>query len=62
MNIVVESGAKLALDYDGTARVEGVRLAGRKVSGLISAAQYPACLSGRGMLYVQPRGTCVTFR
>ena len=62
MNIVVESGAKLALDYDGTAHVKSVRLAGHRVSGIISAAAYPAYLSGRGMLYVQPRGTCVTFR
>lgn len=60
--IEVASGAKLALDYDGTARVASVRLAGRKVSGLLSAAAYPAYLSGRGMLYVQPRGTCMTFR
>ena len=62
LEIEIASGAKLALDYDGTAHVKSVRLAGRKVSGLISAAQYPAYLSGRGMLYVQPRGTCVTFR
>ena len=60
--IEVASGAKLALDYDGTAHVKSVRLAGHRVSGIISAAAYPAYLSGRGMLYVQPRGTCVTFR
>ena len=60
--VEVASGATIALDYDGVARVKSVRLAGRRVSGLISAAQYPSYISGRGRLYVQPRGTCMTFR
>ena len=62
MAISVASGAKLDADFTGTRTVAEMRLGGRRVSGVISKNTHPEYISGMGMFYVQPKGTCIHFR
>lgn len=62
LNVEVANGAKLALDYDGRAQVGSVRLGGRKRSGVISAERFPEFISGRGELFVDPKGLMMIVR
>ena len=65
LEISVESGALLRLDYPGTNKVGRLRIAGRSFTGLISLATHPelaSSLSGPGTLEVTAKGTMVIFR
>jgi hypothetical protein len=54
--------SRLRLDFVGTATIKQLRLGGGRVSGLIDASHPSGLVSGPGCLYIQPRGTVVTFR
>ena len=58
----VASGAKINLDFDGVANVKGLTYNGQKIVFEVSHEKYPAWVMGRGMLYIQPRGTVIMFR
>ena len=62
MKISVAAGAKLDADFTGVRTLAEMRLGGRRVSGTISSETHPEYISGAGMFYVQPKGTCVLFR
>ncbi len=64
-DIVVSSGAKLALDFAGTNVVRRLRIAGKGYSGLVSLETHPellGTLSGCGTLLVKPRGAVIVVR
>ena len=58
----VADGARLTLDFDGVAKVRGIRYNGRRYVGEISHATCPAWVMGRGVLSASPRGTVIMFR
>ena len=58
----VANGAKINLDFDGMANVKGLTYNGQKIAFEVSHEKYPAWVMGRGMLYIQPRGTVIMFR
>ena len=58
----VANGAKLNLDFDGVAKVKGLTYNGQRIVFDVSHEKYPTWVMGRGMLYVQPRGTVILFR
>jgi len=60
--ISVAAGARLRVDFAGTNKVEELRLGGRKVKGVIDAADYPDYLSGSGCFLVEPKGLMMIFR
>ena len=60
--ISVAYGAKLDADFVGMHTLAEMRLGGRRVSGVISRNTHPEYISGIGMFYVQPKGTCIHFR
>ena len=62
MSISVAYGAKLDADFVGMHTLAEMRLGGRRVSGVISKNTHPEYISGMGMFYVQPKGTCIHFR
>lgn len=62
MSISVADGAKLDADFAGMHTLAEMRLGGRRVSGVISKNTHPEYISGIGMFYVQPKGTCIHFR
>ena len=62
MSISVADGAKLDADFAGMHTLAEMRLGGRRVSGVISKNTHPEYISGLGMFYVQPKGTCIHFR
>lgn len=62
LELSVEPGARLRLDFDGTEKIEKLRLGGHKVSGTVSAATHPEYISGRGVLQIDPDGTVVILR
>ena len=62
MSISVDDGAKLDADFAGMHTLAEMRLGGRRVSGVISKNTHPEYISGIGMFYVQPKGTCIHFR
>lgn len=55
--VAVSAGAWLALDFQGTNEVSAVQLAGRWVSGVISAQTHPEFIRGTGALQAAPHGT-----
>ena len=56
LSITVAPGAKLELDYVGTNEVASLRLAGRRMVGIVDAKSHPLYVSGHGALFVKPRG------
>ncbi len=58
----VADGARLNLDFDGMAKVKGLTYNGQRIAFDVSHEKYPTWVMGRGMLYVQPRGTVIMFR
>ena len=56
------NGAKINLDFDGVAKVKGIRYNGQRLVGEISHATCPAWVMGRGVLSAAPRGTVILFR
>ncbi len=55
-------GARLNLDFDGVAKVKGIRYNGRRFAGEISHDTCPSWVMGRGVLSASPRGTVIMFR
>ena len=62
VEIDVDEGAKLALDFIGTKAAGIVRYAGRFRTREISARTCPEFVTGTGVLYVQPKGTVIVVR
>ena len=62
LKLDLAAASKLRLDFAGTATIKQLRLGGARVSGLIDASHPSGLVSGPGCLYIQPRGTVVTFR
>lgn len=60
--IEVKEGATLALDFPGTLTVRRLVLGGKRCFGTITAAQFPAYLSGPGEINVPRRGTVLIYR
>ena len=58
----VADGARLNLDFDGVAKVKGLTYNGQRIVFDVSHEKYPTWVMGRGMLYIQPRGTVIMFR
>ena len=58
----VADGARLTLDFDGVAKVKGLTYNGQRIAFEVSHEKYPTWVMGRGMLYIQPRGTVIMFR
>jgi hypothetical protein len=58
----VADGARLTLDFDGVAKVRGIRYNGRRYVGEISHATCSSWVMGRGVLSASPRGTVIMFR
>ena len=54
--ISVAEGARLRVDFEGTNKVDVLRLGGHKVKGYIDVADWPEYLSGRGCFLVEPKG------
>jgi hypothetical protein len=54
IGIGVEDGARMELDFPGTKKVRSLMLGGKKVSGTVGAADWPAYLSGPGKISVEP--------
>jgi hypothetical protein len=59
--LVVESGAKLRLDFAGTKKVGKVKLDGKVFKGTINAEKYPQYVSGDGTLCVEPKNLGAIF-
>ncbi len=62
MSISVADGAFLRLDFEGTNRVDRVRLGGQSAMGIIDAASYPDFICGDGALETLAKGTVILFR
>ena len=62
MRISVAEGAFLRLDFEGTNRVNRVRLGGQGTVGIIDAASYPEFVCGDGALEALAHGTLLLFR
>lgn len=62
LEIRVETGAKLRLDFAGTLPVSRVRLGGRAASGTVSAETDPDYILGPGALEIKPRGLTIYIR
>ena len=62
--LILAAGTRLVLDYPGTMKVSSLTLDGVRVpNGVISAADYPEFLSGRGKLELAPnRGMMVIVK
>lgn len=54
--ISIAAGARLRVDFEGTNKVDELRLGGHKVKGYIDVADYPDYLSGCGCFLVEPKG------
>lgn len=55
--VEVAAGARLALTFTGTRKVETVRYEGQTITGTISQATHPEFVLGTGALYSAPKGT-----
>jgi len=60
--ISVAGGARLALDYAGTVKVESLTLGGVKIRGSVSAATHPDFITGMGEIEVLPSGFLLSIR
>ena len=58
----VAAGACLSLDFEGVQPLYRLRVGGRLVSGLISAATHPGVITGAGALRVNSVGTVFTVQ
>jgi len=58
----VDAGARLALNFAGTNTVRNLRLDGRAVTGIVSAATHPGILYGPGALEAPQNGTLIMIR
>ena len=65
LEIEVAPGACLKLDFDGTNEINRLVLGGVSRAGFVSLAECPhllGTLSGRGTLFIRPKGTTIIFR
>lgn len=65
LEIEVAPGACLKLDFDGTNEINRLVLGGVSRAGFVSLAECPhllGTLSGRGTLFIRPKGTTILFR
>ena len=62
LSVRVDEGARLALNFAGTNTVRSLRINGRTVTGVVSAATHPGVLYGVGALEALPNGTVVFLR
>lgn len=62
LRIMVATGAKLKLDFDGSVRINSVKFGSVFVTGEIDAGTFPEFIDGTGRLTVTPKGTIVIFR
>lgn len=53
--VSVAAGAQLRVDFEGTNKIDELRLGGHRVKGYIDVADWPEYLSGRGCFFVKPR-------
>ena len=56
LKLVVDAGARLRLDYDGTVEVGRLSLGGTAVRGIVDATTHPEYVRGRGVLNVTGKG------
>jgi len=56
LQIEVAAGARLNVCFEGTNRIDSLRLGGKHVHGIIDAKSHPDYISGAGAFAVRPRG------
>ncbi len=62
LEMSVEEGAHVVLDFRGTQKISALKLVGHFVSGTIGAASHPLYFSGSGTLEVPPHATVLIMR
>lgn len=62
LKVIVADGAKLRLSFDGTNRVSGIYLGGRRVTGVVNSKTHPEYVEGFGSLAVNPTGMIFVVR
>ena len=60
--VEVAEGARLSLDFDGVQPLHRLRIGGRQVSGLVSAATHPDAITGAGSLMLPALGMMIMVR
>ena len=62
LRLSVAKDARLRLTFEGTNKVDELRLGGRRVSGIVSAQTHPEFIEGMGVLEVDRNGIVLVFR
>ena len=62
VEVSLDAGTRLRLDYDGTVEVGRLSLGGKSVVGVVDATHPSGLVYGPGALYIRPRETVVIFR
>ena len=62
VEVKLDAGTRLRLDYSGTVEVERLVMDGRSVVGTVDATHPSGRIFGPGALYIRPKGTVVIFR
>ncbi|MBR4170923.1 MAG: FAD-dependent oxidoreductase [Kiritimatiellae bacterium] len=62
LDIVLDSGTHLVLDFDGDVPVRSFTIDGREIHGTFNAANYPQYISGTGAYHNYAAGTVISVR
>ena len=62
VEVALDAGTRLRLDYEGTVEVGRLFLGGSSVVGTVDATHPSGLVYGPGALYIRPKGTVVIFR
>ena len=62
LSLHIARGAKLRLDFTGTAKIKELTHGGAYIGGEVSAATHPDFVEGPGVLYTKTRGLIVIIR
>ena len=62
VEVKLDAGTRLRLDYSGTVEVNRLVIDGRSVVGTVDATHPSGRIFGPGALYIRPKGTIVIFR
>ena len=62
VEVKLDAGTRLRLDYTGTVEVDRLVIDGRNVDGIVDATHPSGRIFGPGALYIRPKGTIMIFR
>ena len=62
VEVKLDAGTRLRLDYTGTVELDRLVMDGRSVVGTINASHPSGRIFGPCALYIRPKGTVVIFR